>query len=123
MIMRHVLSNDPRPHYVHQSNLAEDGTMYPVFNEVVRRYRSYLKVPVVQLSYSEAGTTLAQQAAWSDALANGKVSGTISATGMTITNTVPNLVAPVTGTRTLPTYGTLRSGWLRLGAGTTQLGI
>jgi hypothetical protein len=123
MILRHVLGNDPRPHYIHQSNLAEEGTAYPVFDEVLRRYRSYLKVPVVQLSYTDANATLAQQAAWTAALAAGKVSATISATGMSIANTVPNLVAPVTGPRSVPTYGTQRSGWLRLGAGTTQLGL
>ncbi|MFL5846324.1 MAG: hypothetical protein ACJ762_16680 [Solirubrobacteraceae bacterium] len=123
MILRHILANDPRPHYVHQSNLAEEGTLYPVANEVIRRYRSYLKVPVVQSNYTEAGATLAQQAAWSSALNSGKVSGTISATGMTITNTGSQLAAPATGLRVLPTYGVMRSGWMTLPAGTTTLGI
>ena len=27
-MLRHVLGNDPRPHYVHQANLAGDGTLY-----------------------------------------------------------------------------------------------
>jgi hypothetical protein len=123
MILRHILANDPRPHYVHQSNLAEEGTLYPVADEVLRRYRSYLKVPFVQQSYSDASATLAQQATWADAVTTGKVSGTISSTGITVSNAVPNLIVPVTGTRTLPLYGTQRSGWLRLGAGTTPLGL
>jgi hypothetical protein len=123
IVLRHVLGNDPRPHYVHQSNLAEDGTMYPVFNEVLRRYRSYLKTPIAQLSQSEAGTTLQQQAAWSAALAAGTVSATISASGMTVNSTVPNLTVPVTGTKAGSLYGGVRSGWQPVASGATQLGI
>ena len=35
----HVLANDPRPHYVHQSNLAEDRIAYPVLDRRPRRLR------------------------------------------------------------------------------------
>lgn len=123
MILRHILANDPRPHYVHQSNLADEGTLYPVANEVLKRYRSYVKVPFVQLSYTEASAALQQQSAWSAALAAGKVSATLSASGLKVTNSVPNLIVPVTGTRSAPAYGTVRSGWQKLAVGTTQLGL
>ena len=33
--LRFVLTNDPRPFYVHQSNLAEDGILYPVLDGIV----------------------------------------------------------------------------------------
>ena len=36
-MLRHLLTNDARPHYFHQSNLAEDGTLYPVADEVLKR--------------------------------------------------------------------------------------
>lgn len=123
MILRHMLANDPRPHYVHQSNLAQDGTLYPVIDEVLRRYRSYLKVPFAQLSYTDAGATLQQQAAWSGALAAGSVSGVVSASGLNVTSSVPNLAVPVTGTRLGSVYGGVRTGWQRLAAGTTALGF
>ena len=36
------------PHYVHQANLAQDGILYSVLDEVLRRYRSYFKTSIVQ---------------------------------------------------------------------------
>ena len=123
IILRHVLGNDPRPHYVHQNNLAEDGTMYPVIDEVLRRYRSYLKVPFVQLDYSDASATLAQQAAWSRAVADKAVTGVVSATGLTVNSSVSDLVVPVTGTRLGSLYGGARTGWQKLAAGATTLGF
>ncbi|SDF22248.1 Fibronectin type III domain-containing protein [Blastococcus fimeti] len=35
-----VITNDPRPFYVHQSNLAEDGLLYPVVEGVLDQYRA-----------------------------------------------------------------------------------
>src|SRR5207248_1966146 len=42
IMVRHLLQNDPKPHYFHQSNLAEEGTFYPVVDEVLKRFHSYL---------------------------------------------------------------------------------
>ena len=38
--LRHVLGNDPRPHYAHQSNLAEDRILYPVLDGVIDRFKA-----------------------------------------------------------------------------------
>jgi hypothetical protein len=123
MILRHILGNDPRPHYVHQANLAEDGTLYPVADELLRRYKSYLKTPLVQPTYTDASAILAQQTAWSSALAAGTVSATISATGMSVTSKVANLMVPVTGIKGQAVYGGIKTGWQKLAVGTTQLGL
>ena len=123
MIIRHILDNDPRPHYVHQSNLAEDGTMYPVFDEVLRRFHAYVNTPLVQPTETEEGQTLQQQAAWNAAVDAGSVTGTITSAGLTVTSTVPDLMVPATGIRAGSLYGGLRSGWMRVGAGTTNLGL
>jgi hypothetical protein len=66
IVMQHVLANDPRPHYVHQSNLAEDRIIYPVLDEILRRYRSLFAAnsPLVQPRMSESDALLARQAAW-----------------------------------------------------------
>ncbi|MFV0408083.1 MAG: hypothetical protein ACK5LN_14900 [Propioniciclava sp.] len=65
----HVLSNDPRPHYAHQTNLAGDGLLYPVLSAVVDAYRTDFaaSAPLVNPSFAEAGQALTRQAAWSGA--------------------------------------------------------
>jgi hypothetical protein len=67
LALRHVLGNDPRPHYVHQSNLAEERILLPLMSSVLGRYRSMFNttVPLVSLSQTQAATLLARQAEWS----------------------------------------------------------
>ena len=36
--LRYILTNDPRPFYAHQSNLAEDGILYPVLDGILATY-------------------------------------------------------------------------------------
>ena len=40
-VLGHVLTNDPRPHYVHQPQLSEDRTLYPLLDRVIGDYRSW----------------------------------------------------------------------------------
>jgi hypothetical protein len=65
-VLPHLLMNDPRPHFFHQSNLAEQGTFYWVFDAVLARYNSYLNLaaPLVNLSLREAGEALHRAADW-----------------------------------------------------------
>src|SRR5262249_56406275 len=73
----HVLGNDPRPHYVHQSNLiltSGNGILYGadhqgVLDVLLARYHAYFNAtaPLVQPSMSQAGTLLRQQSAWATA--------------------------------------------------------
>ncbi|MEV6951321.1 hypothetical protein [Streptomyces sp. NPDC051183] len=95
--LRHVLANDPRPHYVHQSNLAEDRTLYPVLNQVLDTYRSLYapSAPIVNQSMKDTGVELSRRAAWDKALAENKV--TAYRIGTVVTVKAPaGVVAPVT---------------------------
>ncbi|MCK8679736.1 hypothetical protein [Streptomyces lichenis] len=99
----HVVANDPRPHYVHQSNLAEERLLYPVLDQVLADYRALYadNTPLVNPRQSEVGTEFSRRAAWDKALAEGKV--TAYRIGDTVTVKAPSgVVAPVTapeGTR------------------------
>jgi hypothetical protein len=64
--LRHMLANDPRPHYVHQSNLAEERILLPLMNSILGRYRSMYNAtaPVVHVTETQAADLLTQQAAW-----------------------------------------------------------
>ena len=47
-----VLTNDPRTFFAHQSNLAEDGILYPVVEGVLDQYKAVYdstKAPLVHL--------------------------------------------------------------------------
>ncbi|WP_053005179.1 hypothetical protein [Kocuria sp. SM24M-10] len=63
----HVLGNDPRPHYVHQSNQTGERILYPVLEEVLSSYRSVFadSAPLLVPTMAEAGTVLRNQSAWS----------------------------------------------------------
>ncbi|MDQ0842280.1 hypothetical protein QFZ68_001960 [Streptomyces sp. V1I6] len=99
----HVVANDPRPHYAHQSNLAEERLLYPVLDKVLADYRALFadSAPVVNPRQREAGTELQRRAAWERALADGQV--TAYRIGGTVTVKAPSgVAAPVTapeGTR------------------------
>ncbi|MFF3321950.1 hypothetical protein [Streptomyces sp. NPDC002889] len=99
----HVVANDPRPHYVHQSNLAEERILYPVLDKVLADHRALFadNAPLVNPRQRDIGTELQRRAAWDKALADGKV--TAYRTGDTVTVKAPSGVsAPVTapeGTR------------------------
>ncbi|MFF5482275.1 hypothetical protein ACFY5C_33925 [Streptomyces sp. NPDC012935] len=86
----HAISNDPRPHYAHQSNLAEDRTLYPVMDKVLADYRALFadNTPVENLAQSAIGTELQRRAAWQSALAKGSV--TAYRIGNTVTVTAPS---------------------------------
>ncbi|MEU5365908.1 hypothetical protein ABZ354_20960 [Streptomyces sp. NPDC005925] len=72
----HVLGNDPRPHFIHQSNLAEDRIAYPVLNGVLGHYDDLFtdETPVVNLRMKDIGVEMRRRAAWRAALDAGQVS-------------------------------------------------
>ncbi|MFD5573203.1 hypothetical protein [Streptomyces cadmiisoli] len=110
----HALNNDPRPHYAHQSNLAEDRLLYPVMEKVLADYRALFadNTPVENLSQKAIGTELQRRAAWQTALDQGRV--TAYRTGSTVTVTAPSGVqVPVSvpeGTRKQLLLGTAAFG-------------
>ena len=65
--LRYVLTNDPRPFYVHQSNLTEDRIVYPVLNGILAGYNAAFdaaKTPLVQTDLAGQGQALAEMNAW-----------------------------------------------------------
>ncbi|GGR16247.1 hypothetical protein [Streptomyces roseolus] len=110
----HVLANDPRPHYVHQSNLAEERLLYPVLDRVLADYRALFAAdtPIVNPRQKDVGAELTRRDAWDAALAAGKV--TAYRIGNTVTVKAPSGVQiPVTvpeGTRRQLVLGTTAFG-------------
>ncbi|UUU34469.1 hypothetical protein JIX56_34060 [Streptomyces sp. CA-210063] len=110
----HATGNDPRPHYAHQSNLAEERLLYPVLDQVLADYRALFAAdtPLENPRQSSVGTELKRRAAWQTAVANGTV--TAYRTGTTVTVTAPSgTEIPVTAPE-----GTVR----QLAVGTTAFG-
>lgn len=70
--LKHVLKNSPRPHYVHQSNLAEDRILYPMLDAVLRDYGATFdsSVPLMNLSMAQFGEELRLQTRWRKHLTN-----------------------------------------------------
>ncbi|WP_344835803.1 hypothetical protein [Actinocorallia longicatena] len=64
--MSHIIKNDPRPHYVHQSNMAEDRILYPLLDRVLGDYRSVFaeNSPLVNQRMAANGAELKRQASW-----------------------------------------------------------
>ncbi|MFE6338955.1 hypothetical protein ACFVOK_38050 [Streptomyces sp. NPDC057798] len=116
----HVLAGDPRPHFIHQSNLAEDRIAYPVLDGVLDGYAALFAAdtPLVNPRMKEIGAELQRRAAWRSALGDGRV--TAYRIGETVTAEAPDGVAV---TATMPAGTTLagaafgepyaggRSGW------------
>jgi hypothetical protein len=116
----HVLSNDPRPHYIHQSNLTEDRIAYPVLNGVLDGYRTLFadNTPVVNLRMKDIGTELKRRADWQAALQAGQVTAyrigdtvTVEApVGLQVTATLP-AGTTLAGTAFGSAYAGAVSGW------------
>ncbi|MFE9059080.1 hypothetical protein [Streptomyces mutabilis] len=126
----HVLSNDPRPHFIHQSNLAEDRIAYPVLDGVLDSYDGLFadSAPVVNLRMADIGAEMQRRAAWRGAVDAGRV--TAYRVGDTVTVRAPDGVA-VTATMPVGTrqgdadfgdaYAGTLSGWTPAPAGTLAL--
>ncbi|MFJ2476973.1 hypothetical protein ACIOWI_29050 [Streptomyces sp. NPDC087659] len=105
--MGHVLANDPRPHFIHQSNLAEDRIAYPVLDRVLDQYAALYadNTPLVSPRMQDVGAELRERAAWDRAVKSGQV--TAYRIGGTVTVTAPTGTAvratmPSGTTRVLP---------------------
>lgn len=102
----HVLANDPKPHFIHQSNLTEDRLAYPVLDGVLDGYAALFtdSTPLVNLRMKDIGTELQRRATWRTAVRNGQV--TAYRIGATVTVQAP---AGIATTATMPS-GTTQSG-------------
>ena len=110
IMFRHVALNDAYPHYAHVSNLAEDGTLYPVIDAFLAKYDSLFTVAIVDPTLTGAGIQVKRQAVWRAALDAGQVSARLS-NGKVSVSSPAGIDVPLTGTKKVEQYGAERSGW------------
>lgn len=131
VMFRHLMDNDPRPHYFHQSNLADydpgrpetdllqGGILYPVIGALVDRYEASFdraRSPLVQLTQSGVSAVLARHEAWLQA--RGAVSAWVQDGRVYVRNSgMTPVEVPLTGTTAGELYGGQRSGWISLAPG------
>jgi hypothetical protein len=133
IMFRHLMGNDPRPHFMHQSNMADynpalpdtdpnqGGILYPVVDGLLARYDTSVdraKTPLVQLTSAQAAATLARQGAWAAHVAAGDVTAWLQDGKLHVKNASTGAVdVPLTGTTVGELYGGDRSGWKTIAAG------
>jgi hypothetical protein len=136
-MFQHIMGNDPRPHYFHQTNMmgtpppgppttgtppatspsVGDGLYYSTMNQLLATYNSYFNVPIEQPTSLAVAQLLAQQAAWA---ANNQVSGYIQGNQVTVTNSGAAAQIPLSGIPTVgSSYGGTQSGWTSAPTGTS----
>jgi hypothetical protein len=131
----HMMGNDPRPHYFHQTNImgpptpggastgtppataptTGDGLYYLTMNPLLAQYHQYFadNAPIVQLTMSQIGTLLSEQAGWAAATTASQVTGQISGNVVTVNNGGPSAInIPLTGTTVGSPYAGSQSGWV-----------
>ncbi|MGN6190110.1 MAG: hypothetical protein ACTHOE_14540 [Conexibacter sp.] len=128
LIFSHMMGNDPRPHYFHQTNLAqsrsrEGAVLYPVIDATVALYERYFSTtsaPIQQLTHSQIGDLLGRQSRWASANA-ATVVGYIEREEVVVRNGEASAIeVPLTGTEVGSAYAGGRSGWDSAPAGTTR---
>ncbi|MFF4182370.1 hypothetical protein ACFYZ9_04200 [Streptomyces sp. NPDC001691] len=132
----HVLGNDPRPHFIHQSNLAEDRIGYPVLDGVLDQYKALYapSAPLVNLRMKDIGAELRRRGAWNTAVKSGRVTAyrvgdrvTVQApAGVAVTATMPDGTVQVAGGTTVAfgqAYAGSVSGWVSAPSGQSSLAL
>jgi hypothetical protein len=126
-----VMSNDPRPHYFHQSNLVassaaqgpSDGRLlYALLDAVLARYRRYVKPeePLVQPTLGETGELLRRRMAWRAAREADSVAGYIEGRRVTIVNRTDHPIDVPVSVADVGCVGDgMTSGWTRVSPGET----
>jgi hypothetical protein len=131
VMLRHITGNDPRPHFMHQSNLADynpalpetdpaqGGILYPVIDALLARYGAAFdraKAPLVQLSSKDIAGVIARQAAW--AAGQNGVTAWLQDGHVHVQNTGSSAISvPLTGTTVGDAYGGQNSGWTSVSPG------
>lgn len=132
----HIVNDDAMPHYSHQSNIADEGILYPVLDQVLARYGSTFadNAPLVNPRMRDAGRILLDSQTWRDRQAS--VTATISGRDVTVRNAgTKSLTVPLTvpdgavvlnqftgwsGGAFGAAYGAERSAWTSLAGWATQ---
>ncbi len=92
-----LMNNDPRPFFMHQSNLAGDGLGYTVMDSTLAAYRAVYgaSAPIDNLPMSGDGVVLHNQELWTAALREGLVTAWVQGNTVTISGPAGTTV-PVT---------------------------
>jgi hypothetical protein len=125
----HLMGNDPRPHYFHQTNMMSqstgvattsgNGLYYQVMDPLLAQYHEYFTddTPIEQLTMQAIGNLLNEQTAWAGA-AGGQVTGSIEGNVVTVNNSAAAIDIPLTGINGVGSlYGGIQSGWVSTPAG------
>jgi hypothetical protein len=147
----HLMGNDPRPHYAHQSNLITHhflaGTTTPdpaadglgilykrpgvpgdpgVLDALLAKYKTYFaaNTPLVQPTQTESGQLLRKANVFAGLWPSGAVSGYLQDGRVhVVNNTGGQVEVPLTGTTSGEIYGgPQRSGWVTVNPGDSVIG-
>jgi len=139
IMLSHVLANNPRVGYAHQSDLigpaTQNGqdygyTILDLIDSMLSQYNSWYAstAPLDQMTDVSEAQVLAEQGAWATASAGGQVTATVRSGVVTVTNGGPEVKIPVTvpagttvnGSAFGQPYGGDLSDWTDLGSGATE---
>jgi hypothetical protein len=128
IVFNALINNDPRPFFMHQSNLTGDRLAYPVMDGVLSAYRAVYgpTAPIDNLPAIGDGAVLRDQQLWAQAQRAGTVTAWVQGHTITISGP-PGTPVPVTvpagttvGSASGPAYGFSyageRSGFTTLGS-------
>jgi hypothetical protein len=128
--LRYVLSNDPRPYYMHQSNLTDDRLALQAVGAILSSYRNSFagNAPVVDQTMTDSGTVLQQQGAWRQTQNAGTVSGYVQGGVVTVqgpAGTSVPITVPAGTTMSGASFGNSYAGeqsaYITLGSSPTNL--
>ena len=140
IMLGHVLDNNPRVGYAHQTNLigpATDSsgndygyTILDLISNMLSQYNAWYNTnsPVAQMTDVTEAQTLAKQSAWATAESGGNYTASITNGTVTVTNNGSAVNVPITvpagttvnGTAFGTSYGGQLSDWVNLGTGQTE---
>ena len=131
IMLGHVLGNNPRVGYAHQSNLiGPDYTILTLISNMLSQYNAWYNTnsPLTQMTDVSEAQTLQEQSAWATASAGTGYSASVTNGTVTVKNTGAAVNVPVTvpagttvngSTTTLTPYGGQQSAWFPLGTNAT----
>ncbi len=139
IMLSHILANDPRMGYAHQTNLIGPAqvngvdygyTLLTLINNMLSQYNTYYNAnsPLSQLTDVSSAQTIAQQGAWTTALAGGQISASENNGVVTVTNGGTTVGIPITvptgttvnGAAFGSAYGGTLSSWSTIASGASQ---
>ena len=139
IMLSHVLDNNPRVGYAHQSNLIGPATQngvdygYTILNlisNMLSQYNAWYNTnsPLAQMTDVTEAQTLAKQSAWATAESGGNYTASITNGTVTVTNNGSAVNVPITvpagttvnGAAFGQAYGGDLSDWVNLATGATE---